>query len=219
MEFLIIIFLLSIFVLAPIIGGIALAFLPVKPRLSKSKLSEKKVNKALSRLNPKSYVVFENIILPSGGNTAHTEIDHVVVSPYGIFCIETKSHSGSIYAYEKNKDWAQYLGTRKFTLHSPLRQNYKHIKAIEALIGTNLKAPVHSYVVFPNAYKIVTDSKYVYNDINILLERISKHTQPIYDINECTRILKTLAYASSQKDTLSAIHIQEVQSYLATRAA
>ncbi|MES2631198.1 MAG: nuclease-related domain-containing protein [Patescibacteria group bacterium] len=219
MEILIILFLLAIFVLAPIIGGIALSSIPFEPKPTKSKLAEQKVSNALRRLSLKSYVLFENVILPSQGNTAHTEIDHIVVSPYGIFCIETKSHKGSIYAYEKNQDWAQYLGNRKFTLHSSLRQNYKHIKAIEALLGTNLKAPIHSYVVFPNAYKIVTDSKCVYANINDLVEQISKHVQPIYDIDECTRILKSLAYASSQNEVLSQIHIEEVQAYLATKPA
>ncbi len=219
MEILIIVFILFIFILAPIIGGVTPSSPPSKTGLSKSKLAEIKVSDALCRLDLKSYVVFDNVILASQGNTAHTEIDHIVVSPYGIFCIETKSHSGSIYAYEKNKNWTQYLGNKKFEINSPHRQNYKHVKAIEALIGVDLKAPIHSYAVFPNAYRIVTDSKYVYNDVDTLTERISRHTQQIYNIDECTRILKSLAYASSQKDALAHIHTNEVQSYLATKSA
>jgi hypothetical protein len=166
----------------------------------------------------KSYVIFENVILPSSGNTAHTEIDHIVVSPYGIFCIETKSHSGSIYAYERNKDWAQYLGGKKYSINSPHRQNYKHVKAIEELVGSDLRAPIHSYVAFPNAYQVITDSNFVYCNIGALIDHISRHNRPIYTIDECTRIMKSLAYASSQKNALLKVHINEVQSYLATKS-
>lgn len=117
MELLIILFFLSIFVIAPIMGAIALiSAIPTKPKLSKSKLAEMKVSDALGRLDMKSYVLFENVILPSRGNTAHTEIDHIVVSPYGIFCIETKAHGGSIYAYEKTKIGHSTLGAKNIHL-------------------------------------------------------------------------------------------------------
>lgn len=220
MELLIILFLLSLFVIAPIMGAIALtSAIKTKPKPSKSKMAEMKVNDALGKLNMKSYVIFENVILPSRGNTAHTEIDHIIVSPYGIFCIETKAHSGSIYAYERNKDWAQYLRGKKYSIHSPHRQNYKHVKAIEDLVGSDLRAAVHSYVAFPNAYQVITDSDFVYCNIGALIDHISRHKRPIYTMDECTRIMKSLAYASSQKDALLSIHIEEVQSYLATKSA
>lgn len=181
---------------------------------SRPKLAEKKVSSALRQLNMKSYILFENIILPSNGSTKHTEIDHVVVSPYGIFCIETKSHGGSIYAHQKSKEWIQYIGGKKFTFNSPYRQNYKHIKALEMLLGSNVKAPIHSYVIFPYAYKVVTDSKYVYEDPYRLAEQISKHRQRIYDIHEFERISKSLALAADQKDELLEVHVQEVKDYL-----
>lgn len=218
MELLMVVFFLSIFALAVIINIVVLrSAVPLKSTLSKAKLAETKVNDALSMLDMKSYVLFENVILPSRGNTAHTEIDHIVVSPYGIFCIETKAHSGSIYAYERNRDWAQYLRGQKYTFNSPHRQNYKHIKAIEDLVGSDLRAAVHSYVVFPNATQVVTDSNFVYCNLQSFVAHISRHKQPVYNIAECTRIMRALAYASSQKDALLSVHIDEVQSYLATK--
>jgi hypothetical protein len=221
-EILIVLFLLSIFVLAPMLGGIALvATIRSKsvPTISKAKRAELQVTNALRTLDLKSYVVFENLILNSSGNTAHTEIDHVVVSPYGIFCIETKSHQGSIYGFNKNKEWTQYIGPQTHCLPNPLRQNYKHTKAIELLLGANVKAPIHSYVVFPNAQKISVDSTFVTKSISDLTEKISKHKQPIYNLHDCERILKTLAYASSKSSELTEVHAQEVQAYLNSRAA
>ena len=32
---------------------------------------------------------------------------------------------------------------------------------LKALVGADLKAPIHAFVVFPNAHKIVTNSIYI----------------------------------------------------------
>lgn len=42
-----------------------------------------------------AYNVFNNVMLKTGKGT--TQIDHVVISRYGIFVIETKSHKGTIF--------------------------------------------------------------------------------------------------------------------------
>lgn len=183
-------------------------------KATKGELCEKKVTATLRGLSLKSYVVFENLILPSNGNTPYTEIDHVIVSPYGIFCIETKSHSGAIYGSSSAGLWKQYLGGKKFDTINPHRQNYKHIKALEDLLGANVKAKIHSYVVYPNAYSVKIDGKRVDYSINEVMRKISQHTANVYDLNACERILKTLAYASSQREHLKETHSQGVQAYL-----
>ncbi|NCU37946.1 NERD domain-containing protein [Candidatus Saccharibacteria bacterium] len=100
------ILLATLFVFAPIIGGIAVIGATLsKPRIPAYKQCENRVSNALNNMDMKFYVVFDNLILQSNGNTSHTEIDHVVVSPFGIFCIETKSHKGSIYGSEKSAYW------------------------------------------------------------------------------------------------------------------
>lgn len=207
-----------LFILAPfwLISFLISNFKKTK-RPTRAHQTELKVSDALRKLDMKSYVIFDNVVLPSQGNTAHTEIDHIVVSPYGIFCVETKSHRGSIYAYAKNSIWTQYIGSQKHPFHSPVRQNYKHVKAIEDLLGTTIKAPIHSYVILPNATRLVTDMQFVYRHLYQLTESISRHKQPVYNLDECTRILKALAYASSQKKQLTDVHIQEVRAYLNTR--
>ena len=49
---------------------------------------EKKVAGYLSRL-PEECTVLNDVILPT--ETGTTQIDHIVVSPYGVFVIETKN--------------------------------------------------------------------------------------------------------------------------------
>jgi L-rhamnose mutarotase len=226
-------FLTIVFIFAPIIGVI----LSIEGRNSrpavldqeqdkhrvantlKQKQCEDRVTDALRGLDMKSYVVFENLILSSRGNTPHTEIDQVVVSPYGIFCIETKSHHGSIYGYTTGIKWKQYLGGKEFDIINPLRQNYKHTSALEDLLELNLKAKIHSYAVFPNARSVKIDGEYVNYSIDEVMRKISRHKMPVYNFHDCERILKTLAYASSKRDELKDIHVEEVKAYLRDKVA
>ncbi|MEG0318175.1 MAG: nuclease-related domain-containing protein [Comamonas sp.] len=66
---------------------------------------ERKVQQWLARdLNPQHYHCVHNITLRlADGNT--TQIDHVVVSPYGLFVLETKHMQGWIFGSEKQKKW------------------------------------------------------------------------------------------------------------------
>lgn len=190
-----------------------------KPKITKQEMCEQAVTSSLKSLDMKSYVVFENLILPSRGNTPHTEIDQVVVSPYGIFCIETKSHQGAIYGFKSNVKWKQYLGGKEFDMINPLRQNYKHTSAIEDLLGSNLKSKIHSYIVFPNARSVKIDGEYVNCSISEVMRKISQHKSPVYNLHDCERILKTFAYASSKRDELKARHREEVRAYLKSKVA
>lgn len=84
-------------------------------------------------LDSGTYKRFHNIILPAGNG--FTEIDHLIVSRYGIFVVETKNYDGIIYADEKSSKWTQYLKGKKSVFMNPLHQNYKHCKAVEAFLN------------------------------------------------------------------------------------
>lgn len=56
-------------------------------------------------------------------------IDHVVISKYGVFVIETKNYRGWIIGNEKSEYWTQVIYKRKERLYNPIKQNYGHIKA------------------------------------------------------------------------------------------
>lgn len=217
MEFLVALILMML-VIASIVGTIHLIGpFPQASTQVRAKASEDAVSRRLHRLDLRSYVIFDNLILPSNGNTPHTEIDHVVVSPYGIFCIETKSHRGLIFGSKNREYWTQCIGNRKFRVYNPLRQNYKHTKALEQLLGAHIKAPIHSYVIFPQAHRITVDTDTVMNDVTQINKKITRHTRQVYDVHEYGRILKTLAYASSRSSELADMHAYEVNAYLNSR--
>lgn len=79
------------------------------------------------------YHRIHNLILPANGGT--TQIDHVLVSVFGIFVIETKNMSGWIFGNERSPKWTQSLYGRKFPFQNPLHQNYRHTKALEEFLN------------------------------------------------------------------------------------
>lgn len=146
----------------PIILGIAtIALLGlyffVKSNFSKwiGMKGERFVSKKLHTLDRAHYKVLDDILLPSGGSTKTTQIDHIVVLSYGIFCIETKSHSGWIFGTANDKYWTQVFYKYRNKFYNPLHQNYAHTEALRSLLSQNYpQAPVYSFVVFPYAGKL-----------------------------------------------------------------
>ena len=76
-----------------------------------------------------------------------TQIDHVFVSRFGVFVVETKHMGGWIFGRESDPRWTQSLYGRNRQFQNPLRQNYKHLKAVEDALGTG-QGVVQSVVVF-----------------------------------------------------------------------
>jgi len=96
-------------------------------------------------LDKKIYRAIHNVTLNTPDGT--TQIDHVFVSRYGIFVVETKNYSGWIFGNENQAMWTQKLFKVSNKFQNPLRQNFKHIKAVESLLGIPLEY-IHSVVVF-----------------------------------------------------------------------
>ena len=116
----------------------------IVPRM-KGPIGEFAVNRTLRKgLPPDVYHLIPNVILPTGvkggdegdettGPGGTTQIDHVVVSRYGIFVIETKAFRGWIYGKENEPRWTQKFRRKSFPFQNPLRQNYRHTKTLSDL--------------------------------------------------------------------------------------
>ncbi|MGR5279715.1 nuclease-related domain-containing protein, partial [Vibrio rotiferianus] len=73
--------------------------------------------------------------------------DHIVVSKYGIFVVETKNMKGWIFGSARQRQWTQKIYRHSSKFQNPLHQNYKHIKALETLLGCS-EEHLHSVIVF-----------------------------------------------------------------------
>ena len=97
------------------------------------------------RLPADTYHRIHNVTLPTPDGT--TQIDHIFVSCFGIFVVETKNMRGWIFGGANQAQWTQTIFKRSFKFQNPLRQNYKHVKALEAVLDIPPDS-IHSVVVF-----------------------------------------------------------------------
>ena len=112
----------------------------------KGNLGEFKVNVGTELLLDRGiYRLIKNVTLPVGDGT--TQIDQLVISPYGIFVIETKNMKGWIFGSPNQAQWTLQIYRYKKKFQNPLRQNYAHVKAVRKLLGLE-PHQVYNVVVF-----------------------------------------------------------------------
>lgn len=128
-----------------------------------------------------SYHLLNNITLPVDGGT--TQIDHVLVSKSGIFVIESKHYRGWIFANASSPTWTQVIFTHKYKFQNPLRQNYKHIKAIQQLLDFVPREHIHSLVVFTGDAKFKTERPKGIFDVRGVVQHIRQCTGEILTEN------------------------------------
>ena len=116
------------------------------------------VKKELRKLPKKDYLILNNLMLKTN-NTTH-QIDHVVLSKYGIFVIETKNYDGLITGDKYKDKWCQHLGKKKYYFNNPIHQNYGHIKTLEETLNID-KTKFISVICMSNRAKIKVNDKNV----------------------------------------------------------
>lgn len=92
------------------------------------------------------YHLLNHVTLRMAGGT--TQIDHILVSRFGVFVIETKDYKGWIFASDKQKEWTQVLFRAKFRFQNPLLQNFRHVCAVRELLDFLPPEAVRTVVVF-----------------------------------------------------------------------
>ena len=109
-------------------------------------LGELQVNLAARFMLDKSvYTLIRDVTIPAGDGT--TQIDHVIVSVYGVFVVETKNLKGWIFGSDTQKQWTQCIFGKKFSFQNPLLQNYRHTKCLSEYLGMD-HTLLHSVVWF-----------------------------------------------------------------------
>ena len=105
------------------------------------KKGELNVKLRLWMLPSEQYKIINDLLISSHGHTS--QIDHVVVSEYGIFVIETKNYQGWIYGGNYSEYWTQNIFGQKYELRNPILQNQGHIRALKRLLPD---VPADSYI-------------------------------------------------------------------------
>ncbi len=123
-------------------------------KLLKGWFGEKKTtfNMWLS-LNTSTYQRFHDVIIPTRNGT--TQIDHLLVSPYGLFIVETKNLKGWIFGSEDQAKWTQSLYGKNYSFQNPLRQTYRQQKVLSEFLPIE-EGVIHTVIYFVGECKFKT---------------------------------------------------------------
>jgi hypothetical protein len=180
-------------------------------RLNRAKIlggiGESRVSSKLQWL-PDGYHQLDDVYLVFGNRYA--QIDHVIVSRYGIFVIETKNYSGWIFGSDSSEYWTQNLYGEKYELYNPLKQNESHIKTLQSL----LKIPYDKFisiVVFTGDATLKFRSQGIVIKRSELNRTILSYETPILSEDQVRSISEMIARLSSNNADLRKRHIQRVK--------
>ncbi len=179
--------------------------------LIKGKVGEGVVNLAAKlRLDPNIYHLLKDVTVPT--KTGTTQIDHVIVSKFGLFVIETKNYKGWIYANAKDAKWTQVNFKQKHRFQNPLRQNYAHICALSELLDL-LKEKIHGVVCFMGDAKFKTEIP----DGVFIQGRYVTHIQsfknPIFSAEEVAALIQRIESGRLERGfKTNRAHVQQLNS-------
>ena len=150
-------------------------------------------------LDKQIYHRLNNITLPLA-NGGSTQIDHIIVSIYGIFVIETKHYKGWIFGSENQAQWTQMIMGRKYKFQNPLRQNYLHIKTLAELLSLDMQN-FHSMIVFIGECELKTLDELPKNVMKSGMVRYIKNKQsPLFseaDVQSMVEQIESNRFAKS----------------------
>ncbi len=139
--------------------------------------AERQLAKLLARQLPEGYNHYRNLVLTSTMGDL-TEIDHLVLSPFGIFVIEVKNYQGWIFGNPHQENWLVHRYRRKYQFQNPIRQNHKHTEAVASLLNIDSKAePAQIYSVI--AFSQRAEFKTPMPDHVLHLEEVHRHIRKI----------------------------------------
>ncbi|MCK9490745.1 MAG: NERD domain-containing protein [Sulfurimonas sp.] len=161
-----------------------------KSSAGKGLLGESLVNIVLNlRLDENKYKVLKDVTVETEDGT--TQIDHIIVSQYGIFVIETKNMKGWIFGDEHQKTWTQTIYKNKNKFQNPLHQNYKHVKAIESMLGIDINK-IFSLVVFVGDSTFKTDMPHNVVYAGGMLKYINSKNKIVFSSIEVNRLVREI---------------------------
>ena len=150
---------MSILVILIIIGLVIFGWWYNSPQ-QKGKRGEMRVHDILLQLSDE-YHLMDDVVLETEKGT--TQIDHIVVSKYGIFAIETKNYRGEIYGDDNRQQWTQIIVTEvtyakkwwktytyvtKNHFYNPVKQSIGHSYVIKKKLDAWPHLKVTPIVVF-----------------------------------------------------------------------
>lgn len=194
----------------------------LKPAVNKDSLAVRKgvvgeyVTNIQLHMLTAEYKHLSDLLLNVDGKT--TQIDHVVIAPYGIFVIETKNYKGWIYGNEDYKYWTQTFNRNsKYKIPNPIWQNNYHIKAVKQNIGQFKKVKYYSIISFSKNAKLKAIPKSKNGSYNIVFDTDvadtiqSKRSERFLNMVEVGQVYSKLINANITDPVIRKNHVKRLE--------
>jgi hypothetical protein len=202
---------------------------PKKPGAKKveaariGELGEHKIDIQLDQLPKDCKYLSDLLISNPKSRTGYSQVDHLVITPYGLFVIETKNYNGEIKGGRSDKYWSV---SNRFKMYNPLMQNYGHIKALEAHLNEFRTIRYISMISFtmrcrfsmdPELRKISSDELIVYDvELSEFIHRKVTRLKtelptPLLTAEEIPRIYEKVRELNITDPQVRAEHIEKIR--------
>ncbi|EHH0849867.1 NERD domain-containing protein [Vibrio vulnificus] len=158
-------------------------------------------------LNSRTYHRFHDIYVPTFNGTA--QIDHLLISPFGVFIVETKNLKGWIFGDEYASQWTQSLYGNKYRFQNPLRQTYRQKKALAAYFDIDERI-IETVVYFVGDCDLKTEMPY-----NVLDRGLGRYikgfTEVVLSAHEIDELVKRISYNQNNCTVTKREHVQALR--------
>ncbi|PAE23867.1 nuclease-related domain-containing protein [Bacillus sp. 7894-2] len=156
------------------------------PKITLDQIEEKKTEKVATRIGelgeykidiqlhqlPKDFKHLSDLLVENPkAKTGYSQLDHIVITPFGVFVIETKNYQGTIYGGKDRKTWSV---NGKFKMMNPFIQNYGHIQALKNFLDQKYHHLFISMVSFTKRCTFKID--------DLELRKIASNDLIVYDV-------------------------------------
>jgi hypothetical protein len=131
-----------------------------------------------------------------------TQVDHILVSRFGVFVIETKDYKGWIFANATHESWTQVLFRLRFKFQNPIFQNNRHVRAVQRLLDFVPLEAIRSVIVFTGEAEFKTETPQGVITISRLVGYLRAQTEEVMSLNRvqfCVGRLETARLAISRE--------------------
>jgi hypothetical protein len=164
----------------------------------------------LSEFRHPDYHLMNHVTIEMGDGT--TQVDHILISRFGVFVIETKDYRGWIFANATHETWTQVLFRLRFKFQNPMFQNKRHIRAVQDLLDFLPLDAIRSVIVFTGEAEFKTDIPQGVIAVSGLVDYLRAQTEEVMSLNRmqfCVGRLETARLAISRETDVE--HIRSLE--------
>ena len=163
-----------------------------------------------THFRPPDYHLMNHVTLRLEDGT--TQVDHILVSRFGVFVIETKDYRGWIFGQAEQANWTQVLFEQRFEFQNPVHQNARHVRAVRQLLDFIPPDAAKSVVVFAGDAEFKTPVPESVFHVSELIDHLRAQTAEVMSLNRmqlCVGRLEATRLAVSGETDIE--HVQSLE--------